>query len=429
VTSPQLPPNWTRMSLRDLVVPSRRRHPRQEDAATFTYIDIDAVDNHSNRVVKPRPIRREDAPSRATNDVRTGDVLFSLVRPYLRNVARVTAELDGGVASSAFCVLRPSDAISSDYLFYALLRPDFIHKVKTYGESPPSARDTEFLDLEIPVAPKSVQPLVVRCLEAQLSRLDAAGAALSSAAANLRRYRMSVITGGATGTLLPSGDPASEAIQPSKWSWMTLGEVADIAGGVTVDQKREALSGLEEVPYLRVANVQRGYLDLRVVKTIRARRDDIARLRLHPGDILFNEGGDRDKLGRGWVWSGEIDPCIHQNHVFRARLTKSSLLPKFVSWYANSVGRAYFLSRGKQTTNLASVSRRQLGELPLPVPPLLEQQAIVAELERRLSVVDAMDVALAQGMARAASLRSAVLGAAFSGHFLGAELGDMWSHQ
>ncbi len=90
------------------------------------------------------------------------------------------------------------------------------------------------------------------------------------------------------------------------------------------------------LPYLRVANVQRGYLDLSEMKEIEATEDEIADLQLREGDVLFNEGGDRDKLGRGWVWRGELPECIHQNHVFRARLHAGVADPKFVSWYGNS---------------------------------------------------------------------------------------------
>ena len=104
------------------------------------------------------------------------------------------------------------------------------------------------------------------------------------------------------------------------------------------------------MPYLRVANVQRGYLDLSEVKQIDAPRFDIEDLRLQLGDILFNQGGDRDKLGRGWIWEGQLPECIYQNHVFRARLYSDELSPKLVSWWGNTFGRAYFLREGKQTT-------------------------------------------------------------------------------
>lgn len=173
------------------------------------------------------------------------------------------------------------------------------------------------------------------------------------------------------------------------WAWARLEQIADIVGGVTKDAKRQHDPSFVEVPYLRVANVQRGFLDLRKVETIRVSAAKAAALRLRPGDVLFTEGGDRDKLGRGWVWEGQIEDCIHQNHVFRARLVAEELEPKFISWYANTFGRTWFETAGKQTTNLASISLTTLKSFPVPLPPVAEQQRIVAEVERQLSKVDA----------------------------------------
>ena len=99
----------------------------------------------------------------------------------------------------------------------------------------------------------------------------------------------------------------------------------------------------------------------------------------------MNEGGDRDKLGRGWVWEGQIDHCIHQNHVFRIRLKDASFPPYFVSHYANERSQQYFFDRGTQTTNLASISKRRVAALPIPVPPVLEAVEIVNRIALVLS--------------------------------------------
>jgi type I restriction enzyme S subunit len=165
-------------------------------------------------------------------------------------------------------------------------------------------------------------------------------------------------------------------------------------------------------------------LDLREIKTIPATSEEIEELQLAPGDILFNEGGDRDKLGRGWVWNGEIPICIHQNHVFRARLYSRELQPKFVSMYGNSFGQQYFLTEGRQTTNLASINLTKLAALPVPIPPAAEQLRIVAELDRRLSVIDELDVTVKANMKRAERLRLAILNRAFEGKLAPQDRGD-----
>src|SRR5581483_7767768 len=130
------------------------------------------------------------------------------------------------------------------------------------------------------------------------------------------------------------------------------------------------------------------------------------------------EGGDRDKLGRGWVWSGQIADCIHQNHVFRARLKTSEINPRFVSYWANTVAQGWFERRGKQTTNLASINRTILSALPVPVAPPEEQARVIAEIERRLSLLDAVDGVVDANERRAVVLRRAVLRGAFSGELV-----------
>ena len=204
---------------------------------------------------------------------------------------------------------------------------------------------------------------------------------------------------------------------PEGWVWVSLDMIADVTGGITVDAKRSA-EGCELVPYLRVANVQRGYLDLAEVKSLLAPTERVKALALRAGDVLFNEGGDLDKLGRGWVWDGQIPVCIHQNHVFRARLFPGTSRSRLVSWYANEMGRSFFLDKGKQTTNLASISLTKLKALPVPVmsePEAVEIEsrasATLAALEHQVS-----EVRSAKGLATA--LRQSILKAAFSGQLV-----------
>lgn len=118
------------------------------------------------------------------------------------------------------------------------------------------------------------------------------------------------------------------------------------------------------------------------IKKITVERSAIARFSLQEGDVLFTEGGDADKLGRGSVWRAQISPCLHQNHIFAVRTFREKLRPEFLAaWAASPRGREYFLSCSKQTTNLASINSSQLKALPVPIPPLEEQGRIVAGLE------------------------------------------------
>ena len=198
-------------------------------------------------------------------------------------------------------------------------------------------------------------------------------------------------------------------ISPSRWKWIRLGNLAEVIGGVT---KGRDLRGrkLSSIPYLRVANVQQGFLDLTEMKEIEIPAEELPKYRLEIGDVLFTEGGDWDKLGRSGVWVGEIKTCIHQNHVFRARLVSDFLAPAWVSAFANSsLGRRYFENAAKRTTNLASINMTQLRNCPIPVPPVEERERIVAKVEQLLKLCDALEVALRRSEDRAAKLVEAVV--------------------
>ncbi len=197
---------------------------------------------------------------------------------------------------------------------------------------------------------------------------------------------------------------------PEGWVLVSMEQIADVSGGLAKDSK---VSDGETLPYLRVANVQRGRLDLAEVKSIICPSERIESLLLQKGDVLLNEGGDRDKLGRGWVWNNQIERCIHQNHVFKARLACKDIQPKFISHYANMEGGRYFQQEGKQTTNLASISLSKVRSLPIALPPAAEQVRILAEVDRRFSVLDQVEATVNASLKRCGQLRQAVLKRAF----------------
>lgn len=313
------------------------------------------------------------------------------------------------------------------------------------------------ITLTVPPIPE--QERIVEALDSYLSRLDESVALLERVQRNLKRYRASVLHAAVTGKLVPTEaelaraegrdyEPASVLLErilaerrrrwaesgkkgkyeepaapdttglpelPEGWCWALLDALAEVKGGITKNQRRESSEPLRDVPYLRVANVQRGYLDLTTVATIPATEAEIEDLRLAVGDVLFNEGGDRDKLGRGWVWNGELPTCIHQNHVFRARIYTPDLSPKFLSWHGNTNGQRYFFDEGKQTTNLASINMTKLRGLPVPLPPVAEQARIEEAVDEALSEIDATARQVATNLTRCTRLRQSILKWAFEG--------------
>ena len=361
------------------------------------------------------------------------------------------------VGADGVKILKPTDAFYPKY-FYYLLRS---LQIPSRGYS----RHFQFLrKFHLPRAPEEQQIRIVAEIERQFSRLDEAVANLKRVKANLKRYKAVVLKAAVEGRLVEteaelarhegrSYETGAQLLQriletrrrqwkgkgkykepaapdmadlpelPEGWVWARLDAIAVLKGGIAVDSTRKD-STARSVPYLRVANVQRGYLNLSEVKFIDAPESDINDLRLQRGDILFNEGGDRDKLGRGWIWEGQLADCIHQNHVFRARLFVNDLSPKLVSWWGNTFGKDYFLREGKQTTNLASINLTKLSAFPVPLPPAAEQLRLVAEVDRRLSLVTEIETQVDANHKRAERMRQSILASAFAGSLLRGLVGE-----
>lgn len=195
---------------------------------------------------------------------------------------------------------------------------------------------------------------------------------------------------------------------PVGWEWVRLGEIVLISSGVTLGRKT-AIPSPVSLPYLRVANVQRWHLNLSSMKEVVIDQSELARFQLLNGDLLITEGGDWDKVGRTAIWRDELQTCLHQNHVFKARGISTAWNPIWAELYLNSaVARAYFASSAKQTTNLASINMTQLKDCSFPVPPLVEQSRIVtrvtalrrlcADLRQRLAERQSVQARLAEAL-------------------------------
>jgi type I restriction enzyme S subunit len=201
---------------------------------------------------------------------------------------------------------------------------------------------------------------------------------------------------------------------PAGWETARLKFLADVQGGIAKGKTYDDDIETVDLPYLRVANVQDGYLNLDEISEIEVAVDDVERYALHPGDVLMNEGGDFDKLGRGTVWHGEIQPCLHQNHVFavRPRTLESEWLALITqARYA----KHFFILHSVQSTNLASISMTSLQGLPVVLPPKKERRRILEHVQQQTSHIDSLLDKVRDGIDRLEEYRTALISAAVTG--------------
>lgn len=196
---------------------------------------------------------------------------------------------------------------------------------------------------------------------------------------------------------------------PAGWEWQTIDDVLHVTGGVTLGRKLGGRKLLSK-PYLRVANVQRGRLEMERIKEVEVPEDEVEKYLLRNGDLLITEGGDWDKVGRTAIWRDELPECLHQNHVFRARAVVTDWEPRWAEMYLNSASaREYFAGSSKQTTNLASINMTQLRACAFPLPPLGEQQRIVAKVDQLMALCDQLKTRLTQARQLNAQLASTLV--------------------
>ena len=247
-------------------------------------------------------------------------------------------------------------------------------------------------DFAFPLPPLSEQRAITDFLNAETARIDVLSARKQDLIDRIKEKRAALIFRAVTHGL-PSNTAAAAGLDPAPplkstgidwiaevprhWTLTRLRRCATIQTGVTLGKEYpEELS--ESRPYLRVANVQDGYLDFTEIKETVVLSAEASRFELRSGDVLMTEGGDFDKLGRGCVWYGEVAGCLHQNHIFAVRPDTRKLIPEYLSLAMTSdVGKHHFTRTAQQSTNLATTNQSKIKDFAFPLPPLPEQRAIL----------------------------------------------------
>jgi type I restriction enzyme, S subunit len=405
-----------------------------------------------------------------------GDIVISKLGDPLGEACVVPNNLESGIIVADVVRVRlPEGAFNKLAIVYALnsqaVQSQF--RLLTKGTTRPRINLNHVRSVGLPIPPRAEQDRLVAEIEKQFTRLDAAVAALKRVQANLKRYRAAVLKAACEGRLVPaeaelarkegrsyetgeqllarilkerrakweadqiakmiaSGEPPKnddwkrkykepeppEARNlpplPEGWTWASLAQISEIQGGIQKQPKRTPRSNA--FPYLRVANVYRGRLDLSEIEDMELFCDELEKLRLQTGDLLIVEGnGSPGEIGRMAIWRGEIENCVHQNHIIRARLL-GEIAPSFCASYWNSPrGAGEVLRLAGSTSGLYTLSVSKVGRLPIPLAPLDEQIRIVTELERRLSQLAATEIAGEHNFVRTDRLRQSMLKCAFEG--------------
>ena len=364
-----------------------------------------------------------------TQLLRAGDVLIvasSGSRSVVGKAAPLTRSWKGSFG--AFCfALRPNAGVDPRYVAAFLRSPQYRDRALDLaaGTNINNLRATHIEETPIPLPTLDRQREVVAYLDEQLSRLDASVAALHRVQANLKRYRASVLKSACEGRLVPTEaelarqegrdfETGAQLLQrilverrmqhanggkfreptcleatppeaPAGWSWCSLDQIAvEMRNGF--GGKPEGDSGTR---ILRISAVRALTLDMNDIRHLPGQSDLYASDLLRTDDLLFTRyNGSREFVGVCAVVPSLTEPTAHPDKLIKVRCAASLALPSFVALMAScGVSRAFLESRMRTTAGQSGISENDLRCLPIPLPPLAEQHRIVAEADRRLSLI------------------------------------------
>lgn len=405
-----LPSNWAITTVGEITLSVDMVDSSYETERDIRYIDIGSIDNVRNTISEPKRLRLSAAPSRARQIVRSGDVLFSTVRPYLRNIAQVSGALDGEIASTGFSVLRPATGVDPKYLFYRTISRDFVGSLtgEQYGVSYPAVKDDQVRAQPIEIPPSNEQHRIVAKIDELFSELDKGVESLHAAHQQLKTYRQSVLkhafrehfTAGFRRTFPP-------------WSNIRLGdEIEFLTSGSRGWADYYAPTG---DTFIRAQNLKQDHLDLTDIAFVNLPNGNTegSRTRVKVGDILITiTGANVTKTG---IVNSDIGTAYVSQHVALCRL-RPAIVPAFLYWYllSEAHGRRQLneaaYGAGKPGLNLENIR-----DVTLPLPSRDEQSIVVERIEETLSAEEALRESIDRELRRTNAIRQSILRDAFSG--------------
>ncbi len=369
----------------------------------FVYVDISSIDNQAKRIVDPKRLSPEAAPSRARQRLRKGDVLVSMTRPNLNAVAIVPPDLDGAIGSTGFHVLRANDDVEPHWLYYAVQSSSFVKSMcdLVQGALYPAVRPKDIREYAISPPPLAKQREIVAELEKQFSRLDEAVANLQRVKANLKRYRASVLNDAVEGRLVECDSPVE---------LVKLGSVANLID--PQPSHRTPPTHPDGVPYIGIGDVlENGKLDFQNSRKVSPTvlEEHRARYTLSVGDFIFGKIGT---LGRPTLLTPPFAYTLSANVVL-VQADGVRLLPEYALIFMDSPKLLNMISRDAKATTQAAYGIKRMRDLEINIPDIEQQRKIVAEVDRHLSIIREVETEVDANLQRAQALRQAVLSRAF----------------
>lgn len=329
----QVPENWRWVHGNAFLLPMETKKPIGE---TFRYIDIDSVDNKRQIVSEPKILNVKDAPSRASRALHSGDTIFSMVRPYLKNIAFIDDSISDSIASTGFYICTPSKSVNPRYNYYMMISPYVIEGLNSFmkGDNSPSIRKDDLESFPYPIPPLPEQQRIVDRIERLFGKLDEAKEKAQAVVDGLEDRKATILHKAFTGELT-AGWREKNQIGLDSWHATTVGECSFLITkgasprwqGVTyTDDKTQTL-------FVTSENVREGFLDWTKEKYLDNKINEIQkRSVLQRGDVLVNIVGA--SIGRSALF--DRDCLANTNQAVCIVRVNDTLLNQYLCYYFNS---------------------------------------------------------------------------------------------
>ena len=412
----ELPDGWVWTTLGEIIEPSKEKvNPLVIEEVP--YISLEHIEKDTGKLLGHG--RSSDVRSSKTK-FNGGDLLYGKLRPYLNKVYISDFE---GVCSTDLLVFPNNELLSNAFFLYRFLCRDFVnyasHNVS--GVNLPRVNFQTLSRFKIPLPPLSEQHRIVAKIEELFTKLDAGINELHKAQSQLKRYRQSVLKAAFEGKLTEAWraehqDEIEPAILiasdlPAGWMWTTIEEVVQI-----IDYRgRTPPYSSEGIPHLRSANVRNGNIIWNNLKYVTEETYNKYMTRGLPkrGDLLFTT-----EAPLGEVAFAPDKKFSLAQRIMLLRPFEDSIKPEFLLYQIQTASFQEKLRISETGSVVKGISSRNFKPFPIIIPPLPEQQAIVSEVESRLSVADEVEKTVMAELKRAEQLRQSILKKAFSGQLV-----------
>ncbi|MBL9228232.1 restriction endonuclease subunit S, partial [Escherichia coli] len=347
------------ISISDLVEKVEKINPNNK-YGSWKYIDIASVDRFQKKIVleSVSDITPDSAPSRARQLVFAGDIIISTVRPNLNTVAIIPKELDGAIASTGFCVLRPNKLkVDTKYLFHYVKSEAFVNslvKLAT-GANYPAVSDKIIKEQQLKAISLCEQKEIAATLDKAENILHKREQAIKLADDFLRANFLKLF-----------GDPISN---PKNWELRKLGEIADCQLGKMLSKKSK--TGLSPKKYLRNANIRWRKIDVSDLLEMDFNEKELSKFELKQGDLLVCEGGE---IGRCAIWDNQIQDCYYQKALHRVRPDYNVLTSVYLQEYFYSMAKGNAFSEFVSEVTFSHLTAEKLKNLLIPIPEISIQR-------------------------------------------------------